>query len=280
MSAHKPATESVLPDLQVLRVLQERLERHVQNLLQAPQINLDLAGWAEAQLKRLGLEDRSIPQKLRELLERLEARVQQGQPAQLEQLLNVSELTVMVPLARTAFRVWSSREALALLRRLEQLAENLGVEIPEISRPDYETDFAVWAEHQALMIQGGMWEELDQEHLVEELEALSRSEHSELESRLEILITHLLKWQFDAASQNPRRLWRATIREQRHRLTRLFQRSPSLRPTLSVVLNQNYPHARLMALDETDVPASILPETCPWTLQQILDDHFLPEVMP
>ena len=280
MSAHKPATESVLSDLQVLRVLQERLERHVQNLLQAPQINLDLAGWAEAQLKRLGLEDRSIPQKLRELLERLEARVQQGQPAQLEQLLNVSELTVMVPLARTAFRVWSSREALALLRRLEQLAENLGVEIPEISRPDYETDFAVWAEHQALMIQGGMWEELDQEHLVEELEALSRGEHSELESRLEILITHLLKWQFDAASQNPRRLWRATIREQRHRLTRLFQRSPSLRPTLSVVLNQNYPHARLMALDETDVPASILPETCPWTLQQILDDHFLPEVMP
>jgi len=280
VSAHKPATESVLSDLQVLRVLQERLERHVQNLLQAPQINLDLAGWAEAQLKRLGLEDRSIPQKLRELLERLEARVQQGQPAQLEQLLNVSELTVMVPLARTAFRVWSSREALALLRRLEQLAENLGVEIPEISRPDYETDFAVWAEHQALMIQGGMWEELDQEHLVEELEALSRSEHSELESRLEILITHLLKWQFDAASQNPRRLWRATIREQRHRLTRLFQRSPSLRPTLSVVLNQNYPHARLMALDETDVPASILPETCPWTLQQILDDHFLPEVMP
>lgn len=280
MSAHKPATESVLSDLQVLRVLQERLERHVQNLLQAPQINLDLAGWAEAQLKRLGLEDRSIPQKLRELLERLEARVQQGQPAQLEQLLNVSELTVMVPLARTAFRVWSSREALALLRRLEQLAENLGVEIPEISRPDYETDFAVWAEHQALMIQGGMWEELDQEHLVEELEALSRSEHSELESRLEVLITHLLKWQFDAASQNPRRLWRATIREQRHRLTRLFQRSPSLRPTLSVVLNQNYPHARLMALDETDVPASILPETCPWTLQQILDDHFLPEVMP
>lgn len=280
MSAHKPATESVLSDLQVLRVLQERLERHVQNLLQAPQINPDLAGWAEAQLKRLGLEDRSIPQKLRELLERLEARVQQGQPAQLEQLLNVSELTVMVPLARTAFRVWSSREALALLRRLEQLAENLGVEIPEISRPDYETDFAVWAEHQALMIQGGMWEELDQEHLVEELEALSRSEHSELESRLEILITHLLKWQFDAASQNPRRLWRATIREQRHRLTRLFQRSPSLRPTLSVVLNQNYPHARLMALDETDVPASILPETCPWTLQQILDDHFLPEVMP
>jgi Domain of unknown function DUF29 len=280
VSAHKPATESVLPDLQVLRVLQERLERHVQNILQTQQTNPDLAEWAEEQLKRQGLDDRSIPQRLQDLLERLEARVQQGQPAQFEQLLNVSELTVLVPLVRTAFRVWSSREVLALLRRLEQLAENLGIEIPETSRPDYETDFAVWAEHQALMVQLGMWEELDQEHLVEELEALSRSEHSELESRLEVLITHLLKWQFDAASQNPRRLWRATIREQRHRLTRLLQRSPSLRSTLPDVLHQNYPHARLMALDETDVPDSTLPATCPWTLQQILDDNFLPEVMP
>lgn|GEM_PF-153186 len=280
MSEHQPTTASVLPDLQVLRVLQERLEKHVQNLRQAPQTNPDVAGWAEAQLKRQGLEDHAIPQRLRELLERLETRVQQGQPAQLEQLLNVSELTVIVPLVRTAFRVWSSREVLALLRRLEQLAAKLGVEIPATSRPDYETDFAVWAEHQALMVQLGMWEELDQEHLVEELEALSRSEHSELESRLEVLITHLLKWQFDVASQNPRRLWRATIREQRHRLTRLLQRNPSLRPTLPDVLHQNYPHARLMALDETDLPDSLLPATCPWSMQQILDENFVPEVTP
>jgi hypothetical protein len=157
VSAHKPATASVLSDLQVLRVLQERLERHVQNLRQAPQTHPDLAGWAEAQLQRQGLEDHAIPHRLRELLERLETRVQQGQPAQLEQLLHVSDLTVLVPLVRTALRVWSSREVLALLRRLEQLAATRGVEIPDPSRSDYETDFAAWAEHQALMVQLGMW---------------------------------------------------------------------------------------------------------------------------
>jgi len=128
------------------------------------------------------------------------------------------------------------------------------------------------------MVHLGQWNDLDEEHLREELEALSRSEHSEFESRLEVLITHLLKWQFDAASQNPRRLWRATIREQRHRLTRLLHRSPSLRPTLPHVLDQNYPHARLMALDETGLPNTILPETCPWTVEQILADDFWPEV--
>jgi hypothetical protein len=261
-------------------MLQERLERHVQNLLQVPQTNPALAGWAEEQLKRQGLEDRSIPQKLRELLERLEARVQQGQPAPLEQLLNVSELTSMVPLARIAFRVWSSREALALLRRLEQRAAYLGVEIPRISRPDYETDFAAWAAYQALMVQLGMWEELDQAHLVEELEALSRSEPNELESRLEVLTTHLLKWRFDSASEAPRRGWRLTIREQRHRILRLLKRSPSLRPLLPTVLRENYPHARMMAIDEIDIPERTLPETCPWAVEQRLAEDFWPEVTP
>jgi len=215
---------------------------------------------------------------LDELSTRLIMRAVREQPAQFEQLIKPEELPDVVQLVRIAFRVWSSREGLALIRRLEQLAEHLQVKIPPASPPGYNTDFAAWAEYQASMIKIGMWEEVDSINLMEELEALSRSEHSELESRLEVLITHLLKWQFDSASHDPRRLWRATIREQRHRLTRLLHRSPSLRPTLPHVLDQNYPHARLMALDETGLPDTILPETCPWTVEQILADDFWPEV--
>ena len=165
---------------------------------------------------------------------------------------------------------------LDLVRRLERLAAQLQVEIPDEPGPDYGTDFAAWAQYQALMVQLGMWEAVDRENLMEELEALSRSEHSELESRLEVLVTHLLKWQFDVASQDPRRLWRATIREQRHRLTRLLQRSPSLRPTVPAVLQQNYPHARLMAVDETGLPDATFPQECPWQVDQILDNDFMP----
>jgi hypothetical protein len=33
-----------------------------------------------------------------------------------------------------------------------------------------------------------------------------------------------------------------------------------------------------MALDETGLPDTILPETCPWTVEQILADDFWPEV--
>jgi hypothetical protein len=146
------------------------------------------------------------------------------------------------------------------------------------SSPAYAADFAAWAAHQAVMARLGQWEDMDQEHLAEELEALSRSEHSALESHLEVLLTHLLKWRFDVDSPDPRRLWRLTIREQRRRLARLLQRSPSLRPTLPQVLHDSYPHARLMAIDATDLPATALPETCPWTLQEVLDADFWPDV--
>ena len=254
MSEQKPSRQSVLPELQVLQTLQKRLERYVLH--------------------------HSASQKLRSLLQDLIVRAAREQPAQFEQLIKAEELREVVQLVRIAFRAWSSREALDLGRRLEKLAEHVQVEIPATSRPEYQTDFAAWAQHQALIVQLGMWEDLDRENLMEELEALSRSEHSELESRLEVLLTHLLKWQFDSASQDPRRLWRATIREQRHRLTRLLHRSPSLRPALPAVLHQNYPHARLMAIDETGLPDSTLPATCPWTVQQILADDFLPEAIP
>jgi hypothetical protein len=58
----------------------------------------------------------------------------------------------------------------------------------------YETDFAAWAEQQAMLLRLGKWKALDQEHLAEELEGLSRSEQNELEHRLEVLTIHLLKW--------------------------------------------------------------------------------------
>jgi hypothetical protein len=276
VSEHKPSAEDISSDLQILSGLQARLEQHVSNTRGVWQ---ELPQWAD-QLQPVWREQWEASQQFKELLKLLETRMEGERRERLEQLVQLGELRDLVQLVRAAVRLWESSEALELLRRLERIARRLRVKIPTAPGPAYETDFAAWAQHQALMVHLGQWENLDQEHLREELEALSRSEHSELESRLEVLITHLLKWQFDATSQNPRRLWRATIREQRHRLTRLLQRNPSLRPTLPDVLHQNYPHARLMALDETDLPDSILPPTCPWTLQQILDEHFLPEVTP
>ena len=212
------------------------------------------------------LEQREASQRLKKLLKLLETRMEVERPERLEQPVHVDELGDLVQLMRVAVRVWGSDEALGLLTRLEQLVQLC--HIPTASGPAYETDFAAWAQHQALMVHLGQWENLDREHVREELEALSRSEHNELESRLEVLTTHLLKWRFDSASEEPRRGWQLTIREQCHRILRLLKRSPSLRPLLPTVLSENYPYACMMAIDATDLPESTLPATYPWPVGQ------------
>lgn len=264
-----PSAESVIPELQMLRALQGQLEEYTQHAVQV----------LKDEVKPLEPEEQLAPQKLRELAERLEAREQQERPAGLAQLIHVGELQELMQLLRIVWDMWPSRDALALLRRLEHLEQRVQPHRSGVSRQDYATDFAAWAQQQAVMVRLGHWEEIDQEHLAEELEALSRSEHDALESRLEILTTHLLKWRFDTTSQDPRRLWRLTIREQRRRIARLLHRSPSLRPTLPDVLHESYPHARFMALDETDLPETAVPQVCPWPVTQILDDDFLPDAL-
>ena len=60
----------------------------------------------------------------------------------------------------------------------------------------YQTDFYTWARQQADMLRAGHFDAIDAEHLIEELDAMGSRERRELANRLKILLTHLLKWQF------------------------------------------------------------------------------------
>jgi Domain of unknown function DUF29 len=46
------------------------------------------------------------------------------------------------------------------------------------------------------------FDELGLDNLVEEIEALNRSEKREVESRLEVLLMHLLKWHYQPEHQS------------------------------------------------------------------------------
>lgn len=59
----------------------------------------------------------------------------------------------------------------------------------------YKTDFFAWTQEQSALIRAKRWSEIDVEHLAEEVEDMRKSERRSLESRLEILLMHLLKWQ-------------------------------------------------------------------------------------
>ncbi len=58
----------------------------------------------------------------------------------------------------------------------------------------YDHNYYAWLVEQARLLGGERYDELDSEHLAEELEDMGRSERRALESHLKKLLLHLLTW--------------------------------------------------------------------------------------
>lgn len=138
----------------------------------------------------------------------------------------------------------------------------------------YDQDFFEWTVRNADLLRSGRLDEADLEHIAEELEDMGKSERRELESRLEVLLAHLLKWSCQPARRG--RSWKATIRVQRRELLRLLADMPSLKNHLHRNLAEIYSTGIERAISETDLPDGAFPATCPFTLEQILDPDFYP----
>lgn len=139
----------------------------------------------------------------------------------------------------------------------------------------YESDYARWCAEQAALLREGRLDALDRRNLAEEIESLGSSQEDELESRMEVLLLHLLKWQHQPQQRSGS--WKGTILEQRGRILRRIKKSPSLKSYPSEVLETEYVTARLKASGETGLPEDAFPAVCPFKIEQILDVNWLPE---
>ncbi|HWD59248.1 MAG TPA: DUF29 domain-containing protein [Stellaceae bacterium] len=139
----------------------------------------------------------------------------------------------------------------------------------------YDDDFFAWTQEQARLLRNGELSQLDVENVAEELESMGRRDKRELDSRLEVLLTHLLKWHLQVQMRSPS--WSGTIREQRRRIKKLLRESPSLNPAVAELLPEVYVEAREWAGRETGLIDSAFPAECPFTPEQILSEDFLPE---
>ena len=140
----------------------------------------------------------------------------------------------------------------------------------------YDKDFYGWVNEQAQLIKSGALAQLDVDNLLEEVESMGRSELEQLETRLELLVMHLLKWRFQSDRQS--RSWLLTIKEQRQRINRLISRSPSIKHPMSQegFLDSVGEYAIVQAAKETGFEESMFPSTPIWTLTEILSLDFLP----
>lgn len=138
----------------------------------------------------------------------------------------------------------------------------------------YEADVVAWANEQARLIRAGRFDLLDIEHIAEEIEDVGKSEQRELASRMEVLLAHLLKWQYQPERQG--KSWKNTIRAQRKEISYLLDETPSLRGKLSELrwLDVVWSKAVARAGEETGIET--LPEVCPWTETEILGEVHLP----
>ena len=139
----------------------------------------------------------------------------------------------------------------------------------------YETDFNLWIEQTVKQLKTGQLNELDLTNLIEEIDSMGRSDKREIRNRLEVLIMHLLKWQYQPEKQTVS--WTSTINEQRRAIRRILKDSPSLKPYLRDNLNECYQEARKDAAKETKLLILIFPVDCPFSPEQILDSDYFPE---
>jgi Domain of unknown function DUF29 len=144
-----------------------------------------------------------------------------------------------------------------------------------MTKAAYDTDFYAWTRAQAQALRAKDWPALDLNHLAEEVDSLGIADEHAITRQLQRLLRHLLKWRYQPTHRTPS--WRRSIRQPRDAIADRIERSPSLReyPVRRVPLA--YRRARRDAAEETGLPLAIFPETCPWTLEQVLDEDFWPE---
>jgi hypothetical protein len=137
----------------------------------------------------------------------------------------------------------------------------------------YEADLYAWTKAQADALRRRAANEIDWENLAEEIESVGNSDRRAIESRLKILLIHLLKWRYQPEHRSDS--WRSSIDEARYRIARIIDDSPSLNTYPGEAMADAY---RMAIINKTIRRLELyhLPQECPWTIEQVLDPDFLP----
>lgn len=134
----------------------------------------------------------------------------------------------------------------------------------------HEQDQVAWLEEMARLLREQRYDELDYSNLEILLVEMAQRERRELKSRLTILLTHLLK--FDYQPQQRSRSWQVTILHQRQELHDLLE-SATLKNYFLTIIESAYANAIKRAALETGLAERVFPTTCPYSVAQILGEE-------
>ena len=138
----------------------------------------------------------------------------------------------------------------------------------------YQQDFYAWTVATAEMLKNKAWDKVDLTNLIEEVEAMGRSEKAALESNLVVVLMHLLKYLYQPERRSTS--WINSIVEHRRRIDKALKNSPSLKPYIQEVFLECYQDARVDAAAETGLAEEIFPVEPPFSFAQAIDPKFQP----
>lgn len=138
----------------------------------------------------------------------------------------------------------------------------------------YQIDFNIWTDQTAQLLREGRWEEIDTEHLIEEIEDLGKRDRQSVTSQPIRLLLHLLKWQYQPERRSDS--WLDSITNARVQIELALEDSPSLRNHLKEQVGTSYQRVCRQASQQTGINTSVFPLKRPYKLAQALDESWLP----
>ena len=145
----------------------------------------------------------------------------------------------------------------------------------------YERDFFGWTQQQAALLRRAAalrpGTGLDLENLAEEIESLGKRDRRALTNNVARIAEHLLKLQYSPA-KDPRPGWENSVDVHRSKARKILADSPALRSDLQATLDESYDDGRRRAARalRRELDPKVVPERCPYTVDQILDQDWWP----
>ncbi|NEQ98692.1 MAG: DUF29 domain-containing protein [Cyanothece sp. SIO2G6] len=153
----------------------------------------------------------------------------------------------------------------------------MNAEVQPKSMSLYDTDFQCWLNQTVQQLRAQDFNNLDLENLIEEIESLGRSDKRAISSYLMRLCEHFLKLQYwESERERCFRGWRLEIVNFRIQIQSILKDSPSLENHLQENFLLAYKNGRKLFLNASDLDAHLIPLEPVFTLEQALDEDWLP----
>ena len=150
-------------------------------------------------------------------------------------------------------------------------------EIENKQKSLYDTDYNLWVIETVKQLENRDLNSLDLENLIEEVLDLSRRDKKKLKNLLRRLFEHLLKLKYwESESERNRCHWRGEIANFRQQIRDELEDSPSLKPYLQEIFNSCYKDGREIASQRSGLSLNTFPENSIATIEQVLDENWLP----